>query len=708
LKGNSMTNRRILSIACAATLAALSAPARAADSQWVKVGQSGRLVYTMDDRGDRILDYSTVGYGGGTVPLPNYADVVTADRIVTVNPLAGDNLVAIQAAINTVAAKSLNANGFRGVVQLAPGNYNISAGLAINSSGVILRGAGDGTNVASSTILTYTGTSQIDMIHVDSSASRSTNATKFAIVDKVVPVGATSFTLASTTGLNAGDTILVQRPSPQAWINDLEMNATSSWTPGSRNQSYDRKILYIDRTRNRVFLDAPMANAIEKKYVDTSGNAGTISKTSWSRTNNVGIENIRGKGMPVAITDDEAHANSFVVIQDTSNAWVRNVTGQHLIYATVEAGTGSRNVTVDDAASVEPVSILTGGRRYPFNMEGQFGLMKNLTSDHGRHEFVNNSPSRGPNVFLDAVATNGHADSGTHQRYSTGTLWDNITTNTDLNNQNRYESGTGHGWAGANMLIWNSKASDFYVQSPPTAQNWIIGSTGTVRSTSQFGPGVYPGYYDANNVGSKVTLGGETSLYRKQLAERMANPNAQTREYWVGDFDGYENDGSSDLVDIDPAWRATVQAFKPNAPIRGFDDFSSSNVSPAFTFSFDVEPGQQVIAAILTIAVRGIGSQSGNDRIWIESTTNSIGFDQLGVLPHFGNSDIVTLEFLSSDPIAGLTFLQDGKLNLLVNDDHAVDWADLQLTFAPAVPEPTFACATLLLPLLLRRRRRAN
>ncbi|MGB7157366.1 MAG: hypothetical protein WBD40_04830 [Tepidisphaeraceae bacterium] len=696
--------------ACASVVTALSASASApaADSQWVKVGQSSRLVYTLDDRGDRLLDFSTVGYGGGTVALPNHVVVVTPDRIVNVNPIAGDNRAAIQAAINQVAGKSLNANGFRGVVQLAPGHYDIGAGLAINTSGVILRGAGDGASAASNTILTYTGTSLIDMIHVDSSNGRSTNATKFAIVDKVVPVGATSFTVGNTAGLAVGDTILVQRPSPQAWIDDLQMTTNSSWTAGSRNQSYDRKITYIDQARKRVFFDAPLPNAIEKKYVDTSGNAGTFSKTSWNRTNNVGIENIRGKGMPVPIANDESHANSFIVIQDTSNAWVKNVTGQHLVYATVEAGGGSRNVTVDDAASIEPVSILTGGRRYPFNMEGQFGLMKNLSSNDGRHDFVNNSPSRGPNVFLDGVATNAHADSGTHQRYSTGTLWDNITTNHDLNNQNRYESGSGHGWAGANMLIWNSKASDFYVQSPPTAQNWVIGSTGTVRSTSQFGPGVFPGYYDANVAtgANKVLLGGENSLYRAQLAQRVARPNEQMREYWVGDFDGYENlAADGDNVFIDPTWASQVLTIE-NEPIGAFDQLNQADRSVAFTFLYDVPAGQEVVGAVLTLAVHATAGSPGNDRIWIESATTSVGFSELGTLPHLGDSDIVTLEFLSADPETALSFLQDGKLNLLVNDDHSVDWANLQLTFAPAVPEPAFAAIAIagLMPLLTRRR----
>ena len=71
-----------------------------ADSRWVRVGQSGRLIYTLDDRGDRLMDFSMVGYAEGMAPLPTYSEVVTPDRIFTVNPIAGDNRTHIQAKIN--------------------------------------------------------------------------------------------------------------------------------------------------------------------------------------------------------------------------------------------------------------------------------------------------------------------------------------------------------------------------------------------------------------------------------------------------------------------------------------------------------------------------------------------------------------------------------------------------------------------------------
>ncbi len=192
---------------------------------------------------------------------------------------------------------------------------------------------------------------------------------------------------------------------------------------------------------------------------------------------------------------------------------------------------------------------------------------------------------------------------------------------------------------------------------------------------------MFPGYYDANNVGSKVTLNGETSLYRAQLNQRTANPEI-TREYWVGDFDGYVNDGANESTPVDAAWLSSVQAFKPTNTVVGFDgSLVQTGISVPFTLSYDA-PGSRLTSAVLTMAVHATGGTSASDRIYIGSTSNSVAFSSLGTLPHFGNSDIVTLEFTAADAVKNLTALQSGKLNLLVSDNHAVDWADLQFTVA--------------------------
>jgi pectin methylesterase-like acyl-CoA thioesterase len=162
----------------------------AADSQWVRTGATGRLIYAPDAQGDRILDFTNVGYKGhGSELLPN--DIPT---VITVAPVAGDDTATIQAAINQLAAMPIQANGYRGAVLLQAGQYDINTQLNINASGIVLRGVGrdiDGT------VLHARGTSQRPLVNIIGSGSQSLTGSTYNMVDKAVPAGTNSFRLDS-------------------------------------------------------------------------------------------------------------------------------------------------------------------------------------------------------------------------------------------------------------------------------------------------------------------------------------------------------------------------------------------------------------------------------------------------------------------------------------------------------------------------------
>src|SRR5439155_14040183 len=106
-----------------------------ATSEWVHLGADGKLIYKKTQTGDRIMDFSTAGYLGGGVPLPD----VPVKR--TVQPSGkGDDTAVIQAAIDEVAAMPLDGK-FRGAVLLAPGIYHCSNTITISASGIVLRGS---------------------------------------------------------------------------------------------------------------------------------------------------------------------------------------------------------------------------------------------------------------------------------------------------------------------------------------------------------------------------------------------------------------------------------------------------------------------------------------------------------------------------------------------------------------------------------------
>ncbi|MCQ2395435.1 MAG: DUF4955 domain-containing protein, partial [Kiritimatiellae bacterium] len=73
------------------------------------------------------------------------------------------------------------------------------------------------------------------------------------------------------------------------------------------------------------------------------------------------------------------------------------------------------------------------------------------------------------------------SDFGPHHRWATGCLYDNVKTDGALNVQDRGSAGSGHGWAGANFVLWNCTARTLVCQNPwASAQNWCVGCTGRV------------------------------------------------------------------------------------------------------------------------------------------------------------------------------------------------------------------------------------
>src|SRR5436190_72451 len=111
--------RPLMPLSIALTLTAILNAAGADASEWVHDGPGGKLIYKTTAAGDRIMDFSTAGYMGGGVPLPD----VPVKR--TVKPSGGDDTVAIQAALDAVAAMPLEGK-FRGAVLLAPGTFTCS------------------------------------------------------------------------------------------------------------------------------------------------------------------------------------------------------------------------------------------------------------------------------------------------------------------------------------------------------------------------------------------------------------------------------------------------------------------------------------------------------------------------------------------------------------------------------------------------------
>ena len=480
-------------------------------SSLVSIGTNGKLVYTPDSKGNVVPDFSGVGYMNSESSIPTIAVVKT------VNAVVGDNWTNVQNAINEVAALPLDSNGFRGVILFKSGTYELNNTINITASGIVLRGEGfDGagtnfvaTKKAQHTLFNFAGA--FGKTSISSSTKK--------ITDVYVAIGKKQITVASGHTFVVGDKVLVHRIPNDAWINLLGMDKISladplaiDWTADAYDVYSERKITAVNG--NIITLDAPIMDVIDPAY-----STGELMKYTSNRIEKCGIENMRISSYYASDTD-ELHGWTAISFANIANAWARNIEAYYFGYSAVHITGTASWVTVDSCKMLDAKSIITGSRRYSFNVDGQRNLVTNCTTKSGRHDYVNGSRTCGPNVFYNNTASMQNSDIGPHHRWSTGVLFDNIVGNGNQNVQNRLDAGSGHGWSGGQIMFWNCTAGKMIVQDPPgDERNWTIGCKSP----------------EITNVGTVVTellgivesqgtlIAAIPSLFEAQLSERLAN-----------------------------------------------------------------------------------------------------------------------------------------------------------------------------------------
>jgi hypothetical protein len=504
-------SRRAGSLCILAVLLALPGAHHAAQGQerqpppfYVEPDKDGKLRYESDARGNRIPDFSHAGYRGGGAPLP---DVPVR---VTVAPVDGDDGARIQGAIDYVSRLPADAGGLRGAVLLGRGRYEVAGSLAIHSSGVVLRGQGDG---ADGTVLVATGNSRRTLIELRGVNDRKTIGPVRNIISTYVPVNARELELDAASGLNVGDAVLVRRPSPKNWLEAVGMTAVPGrpapgWAADKMDVVWERRIEAVNG--DRVTLDVPLTCALDKEF-----GGGTLTAYAWpGRVRQVGVENLRcesewDRTNPL----DEEHAWMAVTMENVEDAWVRQVTSAHFVSSAVSVAETCRRVTVSDCASVAPVSEVGGYRRHSFYTAGQQTFFLRCRAEEGRHDFSVGWLAPGPNAFVQCVTNDSRDFSGPIESWATGVLYDGMKMDgSGLRLDNRELWDNGAGWATANSVLWQCSVPVIIARTPPSAQNWVIGCWAQFagdakwRSPNEF---VKP-----------------DSLYAGQLAERVGTDTA--------------------------------------------------------------------------------------------------------------------------------------------------------------------------------------
>jgi len=478
------------------------------ESKFIKVNKDGSLKYIPDEKGNIIPDFSRVGYYAGDKTIPDVAVVKTIEPAAS-----GTSEAIIQSAIDEVSKKPLDKNGFRGTILLKKGTYKIPEEIRIASSGIVLRGEGDNSN---GTRLVAMSKKQVSLINVSGKGSiTEIKNTRVKITDEYVPVGSFSFTVSSVSGFSKGDKIIVFRPGTEQWIKDLKMDqieerdGTKQWQAKEYDLQFERIITKIEG--NKVFIDNPIVLAMEPKY-----GGGEIYKYSFDgRISHVGIENLYCESEFESDTA-ENHAWNAITFNRIEQGWIRNVTAKYFGFSCVNLENLAKNISVLNSNCYDHKSIITGSRRYSFCNNGQLNLFMNCKATDGRHDYVTGARTNGPNVFYNCTAAKTHADIGPHHRWSSGTLYDNITTDGEINVQDRGNWGSGHGWAGVTQVVWNCTVKRAAIQSPwASGKNYCIGLKGEKYD------GRLPGRPDAEWEGQNKDGLQPVSLYMSQLKARQ-------------------------------------------------------------------------------------------------------------------------------------------------------------------------------------------
>jgi len=467
----SATIQKVILLLSAISIFSFKSSSPSWESKFIKLKKDGSLKYIPDEKGNIIPDFSRVGYYAGDKSIPDVPVVKTIEPA-----LRGTSEMIIQSAIDEVSKRPPGKDGFRGTIVLKKGTYTIPDEIHIEASGIVLRGEGDGAN---GTRLVALSKKQVSLINVSGKGNiTEIRNTRVKITDEYVPVGSFSFTVSSAAGFNKGDRIIVFRPGTEQWIRDLKMDqidergGTKQWQAKEYNLQFERVITKIQG--NKIYIDNPIVMAMEAKY-----GGGEIYKYGFEgRIFHIGIENIYLESEFESDTA-ENHAWSAITFNKIEQGWVRNVTARYFGFSCVNLESLAKNISVLNSNCFDHKSIITGSRRYSFSNNGQLNLFMNCKTTDGRHDYVTGARTCGPNVFYNCTAAKTHADIGPHHRWSAGTLYDNITTDGEINVQDRGNWGSGHGWAGVTQVIWNCAVKRAAIQSPwVNGENYCIGLKG--------------------------------------------------------------------------------------------------------------------------------------------------------------------------------------------------------------------------------------
>ncbi|MBQ9548399.1 MAG: hypothetical protein IJV01_04475 [Bacteroidales bacterium] len=343
------------------------------------------------------------------------------------------------------------------------------------------------------------------------------------ITESKVPSGRMYVEVANPDEFSVGERVMVVRPATLNWIHDIWMDriasngrddsnggGTMQWDerPSTFYKYFDRVIVAI--SGKRLYFDCPLVFELSSEY-----GGGYVQHLSSTRITGSGVEYLSFDCDydPSIVYDnsitstssywgqpyDEMHAWTAVEGVSADHCWIRHITARHMAFGTVRLGQRTKNFSVLDCTSLDPVSVILGGRRYAFQLGGtaQMHFFDNCYTKYDRHSFVASSVSGGPNVYHNCRAENCFSTIGPHLNFIPGILYDRVTSTGNMEAQDAGNGGRGHGWRGVNIVYWNCEASGVSINSPQVSgYNYCVGLIGRKIISKKYTSDYWGGYQD--------------------------------------------------------------------------------------------------------------------------------------------------------------------------------------------------------------------
>ena len=493
-----------------------SSTATAGKSDWVYMNSTGKLVYKRTERGDRIMDFSHAGYVGGGVALPEVPVKII------IKPSGADDTDAIQKAIDEISTMPFSGE-FRGAVLLAPGIFNITRPIIINHDGIVLKGSGSGLKGDLRSTIKLSG-EPFNAISIRANTgsrspdSQRTETIKTVISDRYIPSGTSEFSVAATEKFRKGDIILIRKPVTETWIKFMQMDnlvrdeKPQTWIRTGSFLVSERVITAI--TGNKISIDVPLSDSYDSEYTYPQGTIVELAGSS-GRIRQSGIENLNIVSPEQAIPHSDPHFTALRI--NGEDCWAHDI----LIEETMNSvGVGGKRITIAEVTVSRKALHQGSSRPAEFAPNGTQVLLDRCNVKADNVWFLaTGSGISGPIVILNCNFY-GDQRAESHQRWSTGMLYDNVKAeNGGIDFRNRGSMGSGHGWSMGWGVAWNCVAKDFVIQNPPGACNWMIGCIGESK--------LMPRPFDREPLleeGIKDSHGvhvAPKSLYLAQLEERL-------------------------------------------------------------------------------------------------------------------------------------------------------------------------------------------